>query len=125
MYGNEVKAHLTICYPHSTKGKDADEKLNKFFNNVTVSDDGIKFGNSSVKNIYNFEFSILSDTESLTIEGDATIDTSSIRGLKEIDTTKSRKYHAENGILYHTVNDQIGTKGEKISEIPLRSTDLG
>ena len=62
--------------------------------------------------------------KNLTIEGDATVDFSEAYDLKEIDTTKSKKYHAENGILYHTVDDQIGTKGEKICEIPLRSTDL-
>ena len=93
-----------------------------------IVEGNIKTDIVSVKNALikdNVKIKIIYDVENLTIEGDATIDFSTAWRLKEIDTTKSRKYHAENGILYHTVNDQIGTKGEKISEIPPRSTDLG
>ncbi len=130
--GNEGKASLNLLgsslFYQAKDQKDIEDmmsRLKKAFKKITISDNNIKFGDSSIKNTYDLEFSIPTYTEKLTIEGDATADFSSAYGLKNIDTTKSKKYHAENGILYHTVNDQIGTKGEKICEIPLRSTDLG
>ncbi len=81
--GRENEAKLSLAEPYlwsKIKGEDITEKVYKFFNKITISDDGIKFGDSSVyHNTHNLEFSIPGYIESLTIEGDATIDTSSIR----------------------------------------------
>ena len=115
----------------------------KKLESLTISDDNIKLNDqTSIKyNSFGIEIGIIDfknltvkggvavdiggGVDNLTIEGDATINLDNAYGLTNIDTTKSKKYHAENGILYHTINDEIGTKGERIGEIFKLSTDLG
>ena len=76
--------------------------------NATIRD------NAAITNIYN--------VENLTIEGDATINLDEAYELKNIDTTKSNKYHAENGILYEKVD---GKRGKEIGKIFKECVDKG